>query len=210
MTKTYTKTPADYLREPYARLLIPEEDGRFSAEILEFPGCFSQGDTAEEAIRNLDEVAQSWIAATLEQGKPIPEPSANFGASGRIALRLPRGLHKRAMRLAEREKVSLNTFLVEAIAARVEAKELSRGVVRQVKQLIQEMEQRLTRQTAQRGFEMAASLVTGWGGADLTAPRFGSVIEGRGYRPPRQPDIDSVNIDEREAPLDELFSTTLY
>lgn len=120
-TNTVTKSVEDYLKEPYARVLIPEEDGRFSTEILEFPGCFSQGDTAEEAIRNLEEAAKSWIEATLEQGKQIPEPTANYGYGGKVALRLPRGLHRKATQMAEREGVSLNTFLVDAVAARIGA-----------------------------------------------------------------------------------------
>jgi predicted RNase H-like HicB family nuclease len=119
------KNPEDYLKEPYSRILIPEEEGGFSAEILEFPGCFSGGDTLEEAMCNLDEAAKSWIEASLELGQEIPEPFANQGFGGKIALRLPKSLHKQAARLAERDGVSLNQFLVSAIAEHVGAEVLS-------------------------------------------------------------------------------------
>jgi antitoxin HicB len=115
------KPPEDYLKEPYARILIPEADGTFSAELLEFPGCFSQGDSPNEAFRNLEEAAKSWIEAALDQGQEIPPPSANHGYSGKIALRLPRSLHRLAMRKAERDNVSLNQCLVTAIASWVGA-----------------------------------------------------------------------------------------
>jgi predicted RNase H-like HicB family nuclease len=210
-TSTRTKSPADYLREPYARILIPEEDGRFSAEVLEFPGCFSQGSTADEAMANLEEAARSWIEATLERGRPIPEPSANYEASGKVALRLPRSLHRRAVRLAEREGVSLNTFLIGAVTARVEAKELTSHVIGHVEQLMKEMEQRLRRQTTQDSLRIAASIVKvpGWGGSDVTLPKSGGVVEWHDYARPRRLDADLVSVDEAEAPFSALINQRL-
>jgi predicted RNase H-like HicB family nuclease len=119
-----TKTPKDYLKMPYARLLIPEAEGGYSAEILEFPGCYSSGSTAEEALRNLEDAAINWLEAALSLGQSIPEPSDSGEASGRFALRLPRSIHRKASQMAERDRVSLNTFLIDAIAARVGAQDL--------------------------------------------------------------------------------------
>ena len=113
-----------YLTQPYSRLLVPEKEGGYSAEILEFPGCFSQGDTAEEAVKNLEDAAKNWIAAALEQGLKIPEPTGDHDYSGKIALRLPRSTHRKAIQMAEREDVSLNTFLVDAISSRIGAEDL--------------------------------------------------------------------------------------
>ena len=113
-----------YLRQAYARILVPEADGTFSAKLLEFPGCFAQGETADEAIRNLEEAAKSWIEAALDQGQEIPPPSSNQGYSGKIALRLPRSLHRAAMRKAQRDGISLNQCLVTAIASWVGADEV--------------------------------------------------------------------------------------
>ena len=114
-----TKAPEDYLKEPYARVLIPEAEGGYSAEILEFPGCYSFGDTAEETLQNLEDAALNWIEAALKQGQKIPEPFADNEYSGKALLRLPRSLHQRAAQVAERDGVSLNTFFVSAIAAAV-------------------------------------------------------------------------------------------
>ncbi len=71
------KSSEEYLKEPYSRILIPDENGFFSAEIMEFPGCFAEGKTADEAMHNLEEAAKSWIEASLEQGHEIPEPFMN-------------------------------------------------------------------------------------------------------------------------------------
>src|SRR5438105_99195 len=108
---TSAKQPEDYLKEPYSRIVIPEEDGTYSSEMFEFPGCYSFGDTPEEALDNLEEAAKNWIAASLEQGQAIPAPTGRNEYSGKIALRLPASLHKDAVRMAAREGVSLNQFL---------------------------------------------------------------------------------------------------
>ncbi len=119
------KTVEEYLKAPYARVLTPdEEDGGFTAEILEFPGCFAEGETADEAYRNLEAAAEGWIQAALDLGQDIPEPSMPQGYGGRVALRLPRSLHRRAVQLAERDGTSLNQFLVAAVAERVGASNL--------------------------------------------------------------------------------------
>ena len=124
-----TKSPDEILSEPYSRILIPDENGLFAAELLEFPGCFSDGRTAEEAFKNLEEAAKSWILASQEQGHEIPEPLMNQGFNGKIALRLPRSLHRLAVRYAEREGISLNQFLVSAIASKIGAEEYNSRLI---------------------------------------------------------------------------------
>ncbi|WP_264997260.1 type II toxin-antitoxin system HicB family antitoxin, partial [Komagataeibacter xylinus] len=39
------------------------------------PGCFSAGDTLDEAISNAEEAAAAWIDATLDAGEAVPSPS---------------------------------------------------------------------------------------------------------------------------------------
>jgi len=110
---------SELLKKPYARLVLPDTDGTFSAEIVEFPGCIAVGGTAAEALSNLDEVAADWIAAELEQGHEIPEPMDTAGFSGKLVLRMSKGLHRRAALAAEREGVSLNSFIVTCVAETV-------------------------------------------------------------------------------------------
>jgi predicted RNase H-like HicB family nuclease len=123
----------DRLKQPYARILVPEEDGSYSAEILEFPGCHAEGDTPDEAIANLEGAAVSWIEAAVEQEQDIPDPLAVYGYSGKINLRIPRSLHRQAARFAQKEDVSLNQFFACAIAARVGAEDLCDRLVERIK-----------------------------------------------------------------------------
>src|SRR5690242_20559866 len=96
MEKIESKTVTDYLRLPYSRLLVPDQDGGYSAEILEFPGCYSEGESANEALENLEVAAANWIEAALQQGQSIPEPTGDCEYSGKVALRLPRSTHRKA------------------------------------------------------------------------------------------------------------------
>jgi antitoxin HicB len=111
--------PSEILRRPYARVLTPEPEGQYTAEIMEFPGCVAYGDNAAEALKNLDEVSIEWVRASLEQGQDIPGPMANIDYSGRLVLRMTKGLHQRAAMCAEREGVSLNQFIVTCLAEAV-------------------------------------------------------------------------------------------
>ena len=101
---------------PYARLLTRDEDGRYAAEVLEFPGCFSSGDDAAEAMANLDEAIEVWVGATLDEGAEVPPPMLHGEFSGRVTLRLLPSVHERASLLARREGVSLNRLLSNAVS----------------------------------------------------------------------------------------------
>jgi antitoxin HicB len=111
--------PSAILKKPYARIVVPETDGSFTAEILEFSGCVASGDTAATALANLEDVALDWIGATLEQGQNIPEPIDNSSYSGKLVLRMAKSLHKTAARFAARDGVSLNSFIVSCVSEHV-------------------------------------------------------------------------------------------
>jgi len=109
----------EVLAKPYTRALVPDENGGFSAEVAEFPGCFSEGETPAEAYENLEKAAANWVTAAIEQGLEIPPPRATASHSGKVALRMPKSLHAQAARAAERDGVSLNQWIVSAISKQV-------------------------------------------------------------------------------------------
>src|SRR5665811_625475 len=121
MSKT-TKITTQYLKEPYSRVLIPdEESGTYTAVILEFPGCIAQGDTPQAAHEHLEDAAKEWIKAALDLKQEIPSPSQSVSFGGKVLLRLPKSLHRQLTLIAEREVVSLNQFIVSALAEKVGA-----------------------------------------------------------------------------------------
>ena len=107
---------AEIMQRPYTRIVVPAEEGGFVAEVLEFEGCFAEGDSPEEVMTELEGAMRDWIELALEAGQPIPEPLGAREYSGRLVLRMPSSLHERAARRAAIEGVSLNQLLTTAIA----------------------------------------------------------------------------------------------
>jgi len=44
--------------------------------VPDLPGCFSAGDTLDEAMAGAGEAVAAWIDAALDAGTPIPAPSS--------------------------------------------------------------------------------------------------------------------------------------
>ena len=49
------------------------ENGYWVAECPSLPGCISQGSTRAEAIGNIKEAIEGYVAALEEDGLPVPE-----------------------------------------------------------------------------------------------------------------------------------------
>jgi predicted RNase H-like HicB family nuclease len=47
----------------------------FGVVVPDLPGCFSAGDTLDEAVEAAKEAAAAWIDAALDDGMPVPPPS---------------------------------------------------------------------------------------------------------------------------------------
>lgn len=59
-------------------ILIEEgtQDTAFGVVVPDLPGCFSAGDTLDEALDAAKEAAAAWIDAVLDGGEAIPKPSS--------------------------------------------------------------------------------------------------------------------------------------
>jgi predicted RNase H-like HicB family nuclease len=55
--------------------LSEEDGGGFVAVVPDLPGCMSDGETPEEALTNVLEAIETWIAQTRLMGRPVPEPT---------------------------------------------------------------------------------------------------------------------------------------
>ena len=60
------------------RYLIAIEPGdaehAFGVVVPDLPGCFSAGDTLDEAIANARDAVELWLEAVIEDGLDIPPP----------------------------------------------------------------------------------------------------------------------------------------
>ncbi|NPV53549.1 MAG: type II toxin-antitoxin system HicB family antitoxin [Firmicutes bacterium] len=97
------------------RRLSEEEGGGWFAEIPLLPGCMSDGETIEEAIKNLNDAKKSWIETCLTLGREVPEPTVD-AFSGQLRVRMPKSLHRALSEKAKEENISLNQFIVYQLA----------------------------------------------------------------------------------------------
>ena len=54
-------------------VVYPGEDGYWVAECPSLPGCISQGRTKQEAVINIKEAIEGYIAALEDDSLPVPE-----------------------------------------------------------------------------------------------------------------------------------------
>lgn len=102
------------------RPLSDEDGGGWLAEVPDLPGCMSDGETPEEALLNVQDAIQEWIAAAAEMGREVPSPRPNGDDaeySGRLSLRMPKSLHAELVRSANREGVSVNQYVLYLLSA---------------------------------------------------------------------------------------------
>ena len=55
-------------------LIEQDEDGVFVIECPTLPGCISQGKTRDEAIENIRDAIQGYVASLEKHGEPVPPP----------------------------------------------------------------------------------------------------------------------------------------
>ena len=116
------RTVERYLALPYHVTLVRDGDGEngpWVAQVEELAGCTSRAETAEQAASGIQQAMSDWITEALREGREVPEPKPVDEHSGRLLLRMPRTLHAELTRLAEREGVSLNQFITDALASAV-------------------------------------------------------------------------------------------
>jgi predicted RNase H-like HicB family nuclease len=58
--------------------LSPEDGGGFLARVPELPGCMSDGETPEEAVRNIRDAIEEWKDEARRLHRPIPAPSGEL------------------------------------------------------------------------------------------------------------------------------------
>ena len=58
-----------------AHVFWSDEDDGFIAVAPDLPGCSAFGDTKAEALTELDDAIEAWIAAAKDAGNPVPQPS---------------------------------------------------------------------------------------------------------------------------------------
>lgn len=105
-----------YLNLDYTIRLKQNGDGSYFVEVEELPGCMSEGDTEEEALKMIEDAKKAWIEVALKRKLKIPEPEKD-DFSGKLNVRMPKFLHRKLSYKAKKEGVSLNTLISTTLAS---------------------------------------------------------------------------------------------
>ena len=128
----------------YPIAIEPGDEARaFGVVVPDLPGCFSAGDTLDEAVENSKEAIALWVETVLDDGGTIPEPSTltihaknpEFAGwlwavveidgallddrSERVNISLPRRILSRIDRYASAHGETRSGFLVNAALERI-------------------------------------------------------------------------------------------
>lgn len=101
------------------RPVSKEEGGGYLVEYPDVPGCMSDGETIEEAVRHGREALLDCLDVFKESGRKTPKPS--IGAA-QWRQRVPRTLYSRLTKHGETEGVSINSLVTTIIAEAIGAK----------------------------------------------------------------------------------------
>ena len=91
------RTPDEYAALQYHISLIyaSDEDGSdgWVAEVLELPGCLSQGRDPNDAVASVIRAIPGWVEAARGQGFPVPEPEAEVPETAGVYAHVPAALY---------------------------------------------------------------------------------------------------------------------
>ena len=89
-------------------------DKCYVARVPELPGCASDGETMEEALRNIQEAMELYLDSLKARGISAPVPFSERKFSGNFPVRTDAERHRIIAEAARKQDKSLNEFVIEA------------------------------------------------------------------------------------------------
>ena len=62
-------------KQQFEAIFIPQKGGGFTAEVVDLPGCVSEGETLDEAERNIRKAIGVYLDVLEKRGVPLPDRS---------------------------------------------------------------------------------------------------------------------------------------
>jgi len=81
------KQTGDSGEREFTVMFEKDPDGGYMAMAPTLPGCHSQGETLEEAQRNISEAIELYIESLIAHGEPVPEENQTFQTRVRIPVK---------------------------------------------------------------------------------------------------------------------------
>ena len=106
----------------FIRPMTEDEGGGYLATVPDLPGCMSDGETPQEAAKNVQDAIASWVEAAERLDQRVPAPNS---ATGQWRQRVPRTVHLALKQIARSEGVSLNALVSSILSKSVGRHEAS-------------------------------------------------------------------------------------
>ena len=75
------------MKDYHINIFYSEEDGGYIADIPDLEACSAFGQTADEALAEVERAKEAWIAAARAASKPVPPTALSSGnLSGTLSL----------------------------------------------------------------------------------------------------------------------------
>ena len=126
---------SELMTRPYRKTITRTPEGTCIGEVLELPGCMTEGDSDTEALKLLNDAMTEWFKAAIELGRDIPEPIETETCSGKFNLRVPKPLHRQLKIRARENGVSLNELCVFLLAEGVGSKVISKRPIIRIRDM---------------------------------------------------------------------------
>jgi predicted RNase H-like HicB family nuclease len=110
-----------------------EDDQEYIATTPSFPGLSAFGETEEEALREAKTALVGFIETHKAHNIPLPEPEGRPSFSGKLQVRLEKSLHRVAAQMARTEGVSLNTYITDAVQAKVSGAQVGNRILNELR-----------------------------------------------------------------------------
>lgn len=98
------------------RRLSTEDGGGFLITFPDLPGCMSDGESPDQALKNGRDAFDAWISTCIAEDRAIPAPGSHRNESVRFVQRLPRYMHSSLVTAAEAQGVSVNALVMTFVA----------------------------------------------------------------------------------------------
>lgn len=108
------------MKYPYSVYQMEVEGHLFwVAECSALKGCVGQGETSDEAVKELEGNVEVWLETAIKYGIAIPEVPVKQcdNYSGKFTVRIAPFVHQEASKFAESQGVSLSQYVSDAIVA---------------------------------------------------------------------------------------------
>ncbi len=127
------------MKKEYPYIVKPvslEEYGvNYVVEFIDFPGITGGGNTQEEAFQVADEALEMYFEVLKSEGRTIPSVT-NFKTSGRITLRIPKTMHLKVIEMSEKEGVSINTFIIDALSQKLYSNKTNDDILKNLQNIV--------------------------------------------------------------------------